>query len=387
MSDNHFNKTFSSDGNTSLNACVGNNGWSDLNTYRKGYDEAVATMALAAINHQVHIDTIIYPLVFSARHSIELFLKHAIQAIGRSRKNLAVTDDKLIKTHNLHDLWELFKDSAEKFDRRLNSFITNSNEIVMDFSAIDLTAETFRYPYSQNDEKHLKKTPVINIGIFYTRYKELSDNFNKTSFILENLIDEYKKGTFTKNLSRNDINEISNRIPIKSEWESEPFIQEKNKIITEYNLSNRNFSEALNIIKNHREFSSNIGVEIPINYITPTKLDLFIKEWKTTQELISKIDHDYGMNPTTNKLELDFKALIHNNYTHEEIADLSTLLELGSLQYYSEDYEYLLKDFLNGNTEELIWRLITSRSIMQSFEESLSRLGQTRLENVMEKHS
>jgi hypothetical protein len=73
------------------------------------------------------------------------------------------------------------------------------------------------------------------------------------------LVRHYRTGTFTKELSRNQLEKISKMININ---DLDTFDANKKKIIDEYNLSNNQFSKALDIIKSHREFSLNIGREI-----------------------------------------------------------------------------------------------------------------------------
>lgn len=69
------------------NACVGNNGWISINTYISGYQAATLVMLESALEsistrknvpdnaEMWNIDIAIYPILFSARHYVELYLK------------------------------------------------------------------------------------------------------------------------------------------------------------------------------------------------------------------------------------------------------------------------------------------------------------------------
>ena len=386
MAQKHFNSTFNTGKNGSLNACVGNNGWTDLNTYRIGFDDAVTALAGAVQDSKVNVDTIIYPLVFSARHSIELFLKMAIKLIGEARSELKVTNEKLVKTHDLQNLWALFKDNATQCDRRLVEFVKDSEETILDFSAIDPTGETYRYPYSQNKDKHLEEISVINVEVFYTRYQQLSKNIKYVTYVLNELVDEYQQGIFTKKLSRKDIDDISTMLPNRSEWRTATFNEVKSEVILMYGLSNRNFSEVMDIIQSHHEFSSNIGVQIPVNHITSQKLDTFLREWKIINELPLEVYNETIFDSESHRAELRFSDLMNNEYTHEEVADLSTLLEMGRHTYYSEDYHLLLKQFLRQDKSEQIEHFVEITTVFIYLNRSLPLLRQTDLISVLEKY-
>ncbi|MDZ7641697.1 MAG: hypothetical protein U5J62_06730 [Desulfurivibrio sp.] len=105
---------------------------------------------------------------------------------------------------------------------------------------------------------HLIHTPIINITILGKRYKELSCKLEKIEWLANYLIDEYSQGTFTKELSREDIEDISITLPNKDKWEEEIFVEIREELKSKYKIGSRRLSEALNIIQKHREFCVNI---------------------------------------------------------------------------------------------------------------------------------
>lgn len=76
------------------NACVGNNGWTGIRAYIHGYQAATLVMlesVLKSVNSRKdvpedanywYVDTAIYPILFSARHYIELYIKEKIYEIN-----------------------------------------------------------------------------------------------------------------------------------------------------------------------------------------------------------------------------------------------------------------------------------------------------------------
>ena len=89
-------------------------------------------------------------------------------------------------------------------------------------------------------------------------------------------MDEYSLGTFTKNLSRTDIWDISKRLPDYEEWKTEEFREIKEEIKQEYRLGSKEFSEAVNLIKQNRLFSANIGCEKIFGTITEEELKEYL---------------------------------------------------------------------------------------------------------------
>ncbi len=138
------------------------------------------------------------------------------------------------------------------------------------------------------------------------------------------LVDEYKVGTYTKRLNRQDIENIAKSLPIFSEWRNDDFDDIKNNLKKEFAIGSKELSEAINIIKNHLEFR---------RYIYPTEYQLPLNKDKLIDIIVGKY-HQKDV----------------NNFTVEEIACLRTLIELGTPiidgSYHSENYQELFKIYL-----------------------------------------
>ncbi|MBP6713366.1 MAG: hypothetical protein KA157_05465 [Aliarcobacter sp.] len=372
-----FNNTFTSGPNGASNACVGNNGWQELESYGDGYDEAVKIMYEAIKSDTGLLDIVIHPMVFSSRHRIELFLKASIKAISKIRENLTVSDDKLIKTHDLNNLWDIYESLATDCDSRLKPHIEKQKEIVLEFAEVDPTGETFRYPYSQSNQKHLIQTPVINVETFYKRYSELSADMIEMTFLLESLENEYKQNTFTSKLSRFEIACIAEELPLREEWGNDSFTAIKDMIKDKYNLSSRNFSEVLNIIQRHREFSLEIGVEIPIEHLNLEKMG---KAIVLIDEVVQEqIGFNINNPKFTNEKLNNANHIFNNEFTKSEITCLYTMIEHGLSRYYSEGYDLLYNIFeVQEDKESMIIELYKKNAIAR-IKESLEKLGQRTL--------
>lgn len=168
-----MNKTFNT-ANPNYNACVGNNGYNDLSTYSEGYDESVKFLLETVFESKSTLDTIVYPIVYAARHRIELFLKHQLLILSKINSVYnPIFTYKLMATHEISKLWDQFKTLA-KVEPRYNALTCKLDEYITDFYKIDDTGEVFRYPNSNNGLKHLTDIHCINLEAFAQRYFELS---------------------------------------------------------------------------------------------------------------------------------------------------------------------------------------------------------------------
>ncbi|MCG4607071.1 hypothetical protein L0O74_12135, partial [Bifidobacterium longum] len=83
------------------------------------------------------IDTSVYPILFSARHFLELFLKQQILRISYF-KNKSESDYeiklKLLKTHDTHKLCQLFLAEVKGvYDSRLNKYLNKIHTFTLEF--------------------------------------------------------------------------------------------------------------------------------------------------------------------------------------------------------------------------------------------------------------
>ena len=331
-----FNKTFNIGANWELNACVGNNGWNDHKTYEDGYKEAVELIIAGLNNGDATQDCSIYPLVFCARHQIELFLKRQLYRLRVLRNDTEITDIELTSTHDLGKLWDLFKIFGIRHDKRLLDFISNSEEYILDFAEIDPTGETFRYPNDKYKTKHLKDTPVINITVFYNRYLKLTELIEAFDWLMGELVDEYATKTYTPELSRNDIHEIAKRLPCRDKWGADDFKKHKEEIKKEYGLSNHKFSKVLDLIQDHQQFCAEIGLEKPFPELTPEQFKTYIDIFKPLQAFFRKRDEEKEVKKRKDYPELNSNELFIYKFDYSDFK--TSEIEKKSFKKYWMNY-------------------------------------------------
>ena len=251
------------------NACVGNNGWVGMYSYIDGFQSSTVILLESLIKDVDKedfdgftwcLDTCVYPILFSARHFLELFLKQQILRISYF-KNKSKSDYeiklKLLKTHDTHKLWQLFlSEVKEVSDSRLNKYLNKIHIFTLEFHNIDSTGETFRYPYNQKNSLHLTNHSVIGLKRFYEQFLKFSKLASEFSYLTDYLNQEYRVGTYTKHLSRNDIEQIACSLPKKNDWKSQNLKKHQLDAKNKYGVGSREFKEVLEIIQNNIEFNN-----------------------------------------------------------------------------------------------------------------------------------
>lgn len=322
---------------TRYNACVGNNGWVGMSSYIDGFQSSTVILLEALMNEVKKesdfdkfiwcVDHGIYPILFSARHFLELFFKQQILRISylknKNEKDyfLKLT---LLKTHDTHKLWELFlKEVKSNHDRRLYLYLDEFHKFILAFHEIDSTGETFRYPYNQNHKLHLTNHSVIGIKTFYKDFILFSKVASNFSYLTEELLSEYKVGTYTEHLSRKDIEEIALSLPKKIYWNNLNLKKFQQDAKIKYGIGSREFRSVLDIIKQNIEF----------NNIVSNEYNLCINEQKLIKFCLNCL--------MKNKKDLDLSL--------SDLACIRSIQEISIAvidgKYFSEDIHYLMKHY------------------------------------------
>ena len=261
-------------------ACVGENGGTTDEDIRDGFKRTVELLTESLKDGQEVEDLLVYPIVYNARHSIELSLKIVIKMLWEieGKKGIKYSDEiiaerkKKIHTHNIEELYKMACEN-KNIDRRIPAYFENIEDMIR-FYYFDEEGDAFKYELNKENQPHMIKNKIshISIVLLETEFKEVMEKFDELICFLRNCMDEYSLGTFTKNLSRTDIWDISKRLPDYEEWRTEKFREIKEEIKQEYHLGSKEFSEAVNLIKKNRFFSENIGCEKIFGTITQEEL-------------------------------------------------------------------------------------------------------------------
>ncbi len=358
------NNSFKSDFNLPhLNAVVGKWRGSDDYAYVLGFGQAVEVLLSAAVTESymdpftedteaVYIDALVYPICFCARHFLELFLKRQIRAISALKSGVP---EQVETIHDVLLLWgELKKQLA--IDIRLQEAGAPLEQYVMDIAAIDISGETFRYRQDKQGNVHLSSLEHINIAVLGRRIKEMTAFAEEFELLMEPLRLEYEQKTTTDGLSREQIRMIAERLPKYETWKNGALDRVKVQLMAELKISSNAFGRAIQIIKAHRGFSSLIGVELPLQGLSP---DVFSR---------LKAIVDGGASATT--------------ISDDEWARLEAVLEVGRIYSYCEEYDPLVSQYAAPNRESGLDRGYIQRGVLSRgnrFRVGLQKLGQKTL--------
>lgn len=158
MSKSFANMTFMGANPTWANACVGDNGAPGMVDYAEGFATAANALLDTAIADQgtkLTVDTLVYPVCFTMRHAIELFLKNVtvnLAQIGEAR-GVSLPAFDLVASHDLGRIWAYVKTHAPATDERLAGLVSKLDEYVTDVADMDATGQVFRYPFDLESKK------------------------------------------------------------------------------------------------------------------------------------------------------------------------------------------------------------------------------------------
>lgn len=371
--------------NISLNACVGNNGYIDDKEYCLGYIESTIILAEKIIDletKELHssqfmysIDTIIYPLCFNARHSVEILLKIILKSfisIISLRKNCISKKnelEKLLKSHNINAIYASLKSNSNLIDNRYVNLLSKIEPIVLDIGKIDPTGETFRYAFGHKknnpDKKHLIDVGIISFEYLIKNFSLLREDTIKIIDINSSIEEEFISYGYSVSLSPSKIDELARELPPKNEWGRDFKKITKPKILEKYHISSNNFSTIVKLIEEDHTISDEIGVKnalftkkiyAPGTFpngppITIDKLKSFFEFYTKSKIYINNNTDEDNINPDEILME-NFKKenLIFNP---EFAAALNALYLLPSYNIaFSRRYYSLYSENLNSFHDE-----------------------------------
>ncbi|MBD9616756.1 hypothetical protein [Pseudomonas sp. PDM07] len=285
------------------NACVGDNGNPSYVEYSIGFSKAANILIDLVLNDEsdvLSVDEFVYPVCFNMRHSVELRLKGAIDELieiaGLKNTTLQFNSS---GSHDIGIIWSFFQTQSEIVDSRYSDINKKIEPTILDIAQVDPTGQTFRYPFSNTSQKHLTDVALINFVVLKQKFNELEKNLETLHDLNRWLRTEYHQGTFTTKLSRPQIFKIAKKLPRTEKWREAEFTEIKEQIKAEYNLGNRDFSKAIDVIKCHYSLAPIIGAPLPLKGITEQQLLFFIDEW-------IKKNTDFKKAPDDNYTEIKF---------------------------------------------------------------------------------
>lgn len=167
---------------------------SQISSYIYGYREAVNAIfdrfkAEAEQGHTWVQDTIVFPLIFTHRHCVELELKRLFCLTDKKFEELSHNN-----THFLCKLWQRVKVFViERASRLKENIDVNAIEhYIEEIDSYDVGSFRFRYPMDKSLNSNNVNLESINLVTFHTKMNLFHDTMEKVFFSLADQIDEWK---------------------------------------------------------------------------------------------------------------------------------------------------------------------------------------------------
>ncbi len=337
-------------------ACVGSNGHIDGVTYASGFFGA-AKIILEHIESNggngAEMDTLVYPVLYSIRHGMELGIKHLMRSIAVLDGSAFETRDIVI--HDLQKLWDTWLGMVP-FDRRLIAQIEMLNEIVTRFHLVDSTGQVFRYDRDTDNKRTLEDKSHVDIISVGKIQGIVQEKFTKLFCLIDIIIEERQIGAYTSKFNREELKQLSIELPDYATWnDSEDFVFTKKKWKDQFKIGSNKFSEAIKFIKQHPEFAGNIGIEADLRYLTYAAIvDIvnlhveYLKWYSPTKEGFVKLsDIQIPDAPMP-----DFRSLA-SRLTSEAIGEFCALIVIVRNNDYSEYFEKCRIELTPIDVEEI----------------------------------
>lgn len=377
------------DGN--WNACIGRQGHEE--NYLDGYIEAAIELVDAIIAKRLFAqrDTLVLPILYNARHAIELALKFATDRLleGGLLKN-----DGIKRDHDIRTYWERLH-RADIGDEKLRTVIAGLKPFVESVSRIDADGQELRYHRNRDDDPSLLEYSTVNLKLIQHSLGELKKLLEDVKYRSMDFVDECKTGACTTRCSRRDLFEIARMMPLKEDWMTQAFDDQKEKVKARFQLSNRQFSDALTKIQDNREMAAIVGIENDLLHLTDDDVIWVVEQWRRIHPVRDENENvglilDYfdvsrfeGMKERL-ALEAQVIKAVKNRLSADALADLEAIFYVERDRIFTEYYprrvdQALGKHAAADDPEQEIRHLIEKTNLLECLQRGVAKLGRLAL--------
>lgn len=167
---------------------------SQMSSYIDGYREAINAIfdrfkTEADQGHTWVQDTIVFPLIFTHRHCVELELKRLFCLTDKKFEELSHSN-----THLLCELWSKVKDFVIERALRLkeNIDVNAIEHYIEEMDSYDVGSFRFRYPMDISLNSNNVILESINLVTFHKQMNLFHDTMEKVFFSLADQVDEWE---------------------------------------------------------------------------------------------------------------------------------------------------------------------------------------------------
>lgn len=385
--DPFFRRVFDGD----WNACIGRQGHEE--NYLDGYIEAAIELVDAIIDKKLFAkrDTLVLPILYNARHAIELALKFTTDRLleGNLLKN-----DGIRRDHDIRAYWERLH-GAGVGDEKLRAVIAGLKPFVESVSRIDADGQELRYHRNRDNDPSLSEYSTANLKLIQHSLRELEKLLRDLKYRSVEFVDEWRAGACTTRCSRRDLFEIARTMPLRKDWSTQVFDDLKEKVKARFQLSSRQFSNALNTIQGNREMAATVGIENDLLHLTDDDVMWVVEQWRCIHPVRDETENgskglDYfdasrfeGMKERS-ALYAQVIEVVKNRLSADAIADLEAIFYVEQnrifTEYYPRRVDQARKEHTAANDpEQEIRHLIEKTNLLQCLQRGAAKLGRPAL--------
>jgi hypothetical protein len=362
-----------------------------VRNYVDGYIEAALELATLVLekNLMASRDTLVLPILYTARHGVELALKLATTSL--TEVGVAIAHQRM--SHDIDAYWRALK-HANVGDEAIRMQLEALSPFVQSLASIDDDGQQLRYATDIDGAESLAGKPLANLQIIQRSLKVLRQILAQLQRGVDEFQDDLPEGTRTPECSRRDLLAIAKLLPARANWITPAFDGAKDLIKARYRLSSGKFSAALDAIQTNREMSALLGVETPLAHLSDEHLRLIAQEWSTCNPPREQSSEDEGAGivlgsalfertrgPSPRAQAVTRLATI---LSLQEVADLDVVFYLGRDRLLPETYEAQLARTLKahavkGDTRIPLQHVFTKMNLLSCLATGLRRLGRPSL--------
>ena len=339
-------------------------------------------------NCSISGDTLVLPILYNARHAVELILKFVADrlfAAGKLKQHPSAN-------HDILSLWKLLN-TADISDEEIRTQLRDLEPFVQSLSRIDDDGQELRYHRNKGQVASLATYSLVNLEVIRASLDRLSNIIDKLRYRTLDFLDELAGNACTLHLSRCDLMIIAKTLPPLSSWKEEIFGEKKETIKERFGLSNTQFSKALDAIKANREMKAVLGGETSLHYLTDEIVISVMTQWrkihprKEPNALPSAVTLDGAMFEEMAekvRLEDEVASAVKARLTDRQLAELETIYYLGRDRLLPERYDEqvartLKQHVLENDPGEQIRHLFHKPNLIDVLLHAVPRLGRASL--------
>ena len=353
----------------------------------EGYVKAALKLATTILQQNLFgdRDTFVMPVLFGARHGVELYLK---LYIGRLAECGVITETHPVD-HDIDSHYRFIRDRRIP-DARVRNLLKELEPYVADLARLDPDGQAFRYATDRDGNATMSGQDLVNIAVVAKALGELHNLLEQTYWRIDALVVE-RRTVHTDLLSYADLRDIARRLPLHSTWavQNADFLAEKARICSDYDLSSNSFAKAVDAIKSDRELGAMIGMTpLPMAHLTEETCTVLLKawdEWHTRRDdrprFVDVADpQTFEQMVADSKRRADISTGIRSEIDRNDIADAKAIFYLARDKHFASEYDSMVEHFeqraaQSANTEVFLAELLGKTNFRMKFIEGLARLG------------